>query len=168
VTSSSLPASIGAFLGKQWIAPAVSGIFEPGDEATHVQGIDRRAGVLAVMLVPSLVPAQQSCTGGIHINGMITDPTGTVIPGAQVQATSGERATTNATGHYLLPCISGSSAAITVQAEGFSRGTARAHACLGETAHVNLQFAVASVQTDVQVSADASGIDGGSGRAPQS
>ncbi len=84
--------------------------------------------VLAVMLVPSLVPVQQACTSGIRIDGTITDPTRAVIPGGQVLATSGERATTNATGHYLLPRISGGSTVITVQAERFSRVTARAHA----------------------------------------
>ncbi len=119
--------------------------------------------VLVVTLVPSVAPAQEACTSGIHIDGTITDPTGAVIPGAQVQAASGERATTDATGHYLLPCVSGGSAAITVRAEGFSRGTARAHARLGGTAHVSLQLAVASVQTDVQVSADADNVDSSNG-----
>jgi len=34
--------------------------------------------------------AQQSCADGMRVEGTITDPSGAVIPGAQVQAGSGE------------------------------------------------------------------------------
>ena len=40
-----------------------------------------------------------------------------------------------------------------------AQGTASARARQGETVHVNLQLAVASVQTDVQVGVDAPGAD---------
>ena len=33
------------------------------------------------------------------------DPTGAVIPGAQVQASDNQKAVTDGTGHYLLPCV---------------------------------------------------------------
>ena len=93
------------------------------------------------------------------MEGTITDPTGAVIPGAQVQAASGEKATSDPTGHYVLPCIPAISTAITAQAEGFATGTARATGRLGGTVRANLQLPIASVQTDVQVNADATGID---------
>ncbi len=115
--------------------------------------------VLVAMLVPSLAAAQQACTSGIRINGTITDPTGAVIPGAQMQASSGESSTADAAGHYVLPCIPATSTTITVQADGFAIGTAQAHTRLGGTVCVDLQLAVASVQTDVQVSEDATSMD---------
>lgn len=61
---------------------------------------------------------------------------------------------TDATGHYLLPCLPATSSTITVEAEGFAQGTAQARSRAGEMAHVNLQLALASVQADVQVSGD--------------
>jgi hypothetical protein len=100
------------------------------------------------------------CVNGIRVDGTITDPTGAVIPGAQVRATKGETATTDTAGHYVLPCIPATSTTLTAQADGFASGTASARARQGGTVHVNLQLAVAAVQSDVQVSGD-SDIDSG-------
>jgi hypothetical protein len=119
--------------------------------------------ILTSGLVASLAHAQQSCVNGIRVDGTITDPTGAVIPGAEVRATKGETATTDTAGHYVLPCIAATSTTLTAQADGFARGTASARARQGGTVHVNLQLAVASVETDVQVGVDASGIDSDSG-----
>jgi hypothetical protein len=116
--------------------------------------------ILTSGLVASLAHAQQSCVNGIRIDGTITDPTGAVIPGAQVRATKGETATTDTAGHYVLPCISATSTTLTAQADGFASGTVSARARQGGTVHVNLQLAVAAVQSDVQVNGD-SGIDSG-------
>jgi hypothetical protein len=46
-----------------------------------------------------------------------------------------------------------------VEAEGFAPGTIRASAPLGQSVHVNLQLALAAVQTDVQVGDDATAMD---------
>jgi Carboxypeptidase regulatory-like domain len=113
--------------------------------------------------VPWFGSAQQTCTNGIRVEGTITDPSGAVIPGSQVRAANGEKATSDAMGSYVLPCVPGLSTAITVEAVGFTTGTTRARGRLGATARVNIQLVIASVQTDVQVSADVSGIDSGSG-----
>ena len=83
---------------------------------------------LVGILASSLSYGQQNCAGGIRVEGTITDPTDAAIAGAQVQAGNGERATTDATGHYLLPCIPAASTTLTAQADGFARGTASAHA----------------------------------------
>jgi hypothetical protein len=115
------------------------------------------------LMLPALGFGQEPCANGIRIDGLITDPTGAEVVGAQVQAANGERTTTDPTGHYVLPCVSPSTTIITVHADGFSQGSAQARARLGGTAHMNLQLAVASVETDVQVGADASGIDSSSG-----
>src|SRR5271154_1482316 len=117
------------------------------------------AVLLVALLVCATALAQQSCTGGIHIDGVITDPTGAVIPGAHVQAGTGATGVTDATGHYAFACVPLTSTTITAVADGFAQATDRAHAHAGGTAHVNLRLAVASVQTNVQVSANANGAD---------
>lgn len=109
------------------------------------------AAILAALLSPVWGLAQQPCATGVRIEGVVTDPSGAVVAGAQVQASNGEKTTTDAAGHYVLPCVPVSSAAITVQAEGFAPRAAKAHARTGETAHLNVQLEVASVRTDVQV-----------------
>ncbi|MDQ2835144.1 MAG: TonB-dependent receptor [Acidobacteriota bacterium] len=119
----------------------------------------------ATLAIGPLTSAQQNCANGMRVEGAIADPTGAVIPGAQVQSASGERTTTDATGYFVLPCVPAASTTITVQADGFARGTTSARSRPGGTAHVNLQLALASVQSDVQVGADATGVgnDGGAG-----
>jgi hypothetical protein len=114
---------------------------------------------LAALFVPTTAHAQQACSGGIHIEGMISDPTGAVIAGAQVRAGNGERATTDAAGHYTLPCVPRGSKTLTVQAEGFASQEAPVGNQSGEVAHVDLQLALAHVETDVQVTADPIAMD---------
>jgi hypothetical protein len=116
--------------------------------------------VFAGTSIPWAASAQQTCPNGIRVEGTIADPTGAVIPGAQVRATKGETATTDTAGHYVLPCIPATSTTLTAEAHGFARSTASAHARQGDSIHVNLQLAVAAVQSDVQVNGD-SGIDSG-------
>ena len=110
--------------------------------------------VLTSGLVASQAHAQQSCVNGIRVDGTVTDPTGAVIPGAQVRATGGETATTDTAGHYVLPCISADAVTLTVRADGFAQGTTQARSRRGGNAHVNVQLAVAAVETDVQVGTD--------------
>ncbi len=109
---------------------------------------------LVAALGPSLVSAQQSCLNGLRVEGTVADPTGAVIPGAEVQAANGEKALSDSRGNYVLQCITGNSVDIIALAEGFSRGTGRARGHIGATVHVNFNLAVASVQQDVQVDAD--------------
>ncbi|MFZ0303529.1 MAG: TonB-dependent receptor [Terracidiphilus sp.] len=103
--------------------------------------------------------AQQLCVQGMRIGGVITDPTGAVIPQARVQASSGATALTDATGHYMFACEPGTSITITADAAGFAKATAHAHARMGGVAHVNLKLYVARVETNVVVDANTSGVD---------
>src|SRR5271163_2755873 len=122
----------------------------------------RKYAVLLVgLLLSGVALAQRPCIRGMKIEGVITDPTGAVIPGAHVQAGTGATGVTDATGHYAFACVPLSSTTITADADGFAQASARAHARAGGAAHVNLRLAVASVQTDVQVSANANGADDG-------
>ena len=61
---------------------------------------------LAVLLSVPLSLGQQPCPGGLRIDGTITDQTGALIPGAEVAAPGGSKAVADASGHYVLPCVS--------------------------------------------------------------
>jgi hypothetical protein len=117
-----------------------------------------RLAASIILLFPYQIHAQQPCANGVRVEGAVTDPTGAVIPGASVQ-TEGTTATADARGHYLLVCAK-PNAVITVQAEGFTTGTAHTPRQMTGTAQVNIQLTVAAVQTDVQVNSD-SGTDSG-------
>lgn len=126
----------------------------------------RRKWIWRLLVVTTLAPslaaaAQQSCANGIRIEGMIADPSGAVVPGAQVQAVRGERTTSDAAGRYVLPCVTRTSAVITAQAEGFASETRRTHGQVGSIVRVNFQLAIASVQENVQVNGDAGEENGG-------
>ena len=67
-----------------------------------------------------------------------------------MQAASGEKTTSDATGNYTLHA-SGGSALVTAKAEGFASGAARARGHMDSTVRVHVQLAIASVHQDVQV-----------------
>jgi hypothetical protein len=104
-------------------------------------------------------PAQQICAGGIRVEGTITDPTGAVIPGAQVQASSGERTDADASGHYVLPCVVGIPARITAQFPGFTSTTSMSNGPRGSMVRLDMRLPIDAVLTSVQVNADAPGVD---------
>jgi hypothetical protein len=103
--------------------------------------------------------AEQTCSGGIRVEGTITDQTGAVIPGAQVQAANGERTAADASGHYILPCVAGIPARITAQFPGFTSVTSVKSGLRGSTLHLDLKLPIETVRTSVQVNADAPGVD---------
>jgi hypothetical protein len=100
--------------------------------------------ILAGLTVLSAVAAAgQICTGGIRVEGTITDPTGAVIPGARVQAASGERTDADASGHYVLPCVAGIPARITAQFPGFTSVTSVKNGLRGGTVQFDLKLLMA-------------------------
>jgi hypothetical protein len=120
--------------------------------------MNRKAWRLAVAVIgtlnASLVLAQAPCTTGFRIEGVIADPTGAVIPGAQVQVSDGKRSTSDAAGHYVLSCVPVGTAVITVQAEGFDGKTVQVSGQQGRLATADVQLEIATVQDSVQVNAD--------------
>ena len=91
--------------------------------------IGRKCAVLLVeFLLSGAALAQQACIRGMQIDGVITDPTGAVIPGAHVQAGTGATGVTDATGHFAFACVPVTSTTITADADGFAQAIARAHA----------------------------------------
>ena len=114
----------------------------------------RRLIVAAVLSYQPVLFAQQTCTNGIRVEGIVTDPTGALVVGAKVKVANGEATTTDAAGRYTLPCVSPRSASVTVQANGFADATSPVTKPIGNVAKLNFQLAVAQVNTDVQVGAD--------------
>jgi hypothetical protein len=115
--------------------------------------------LLAGSLSPAVGFAQQPCLGGFSIEGAVTDPTGAVVPGAQVQATNGQAATTDSRGHFALSCVPETSTAIMAQAPGFDPGTAPIARQPNGVTHVDFQLQLAHVETEVQVGDDATAMD---------
>lgn len=145
---------------------AIARVHEQTESPGYVMNMRWKfAGFLTMLFASALMFGQQPCIAGLRIDGIITDPTGAVIPGAQVQAVNGDKTTTDAAGRFVLPCISTESTTITVTAEGFAQRTAKANRSSQGIAHINLQLAVANVQTDVQVNAGGTGVDSGYGGA---
>jgi hypothetical protein len=114
---------------------------------------------LGSVLSPLLGLAQNPCANGIHIEGAITDPNSAIIPGAQVQASDGEKVTSDGAGRYVLRCSPAGTITVTVQAEGFELKSLSVRTRPGQTTRADAQLAIAVVRTDVQVNADANGVD---------
>jgi hypothetical protein len=117
----------------------------------------------AALLFPASTPAEQPCTDGIRIDGIVTDPTGALVAGAQVRTADGENTTTDAAGRFAFSCVRAAAGAVSVQAAGFTANTVKIGKVREGIAQVNVQLAVARVETDVQVSADATAVDSDSG-----
>ena len=119
-----------------------------------------RRVIFVGLAVPWAAAATEpTCTDGVRVEGTITDPSGAVIPGAQVQAASGERTDADASGHYILPCVAGIPARITAQFPGFTSTTSVQDGPRGSTVRLDLRLPIETVQTNVQVNANAPGVD---------
>jgi Carboxypeptidase regulatory-like domain/TonB dependent receptor len=103
--------------------------------------------------------AQSQCTDATRIEGAITDPSGAVIPGAQVQSSGGRKATSDALGGYVLACTPVGTITFTVQAEGFEAKSLSIQTHPRQTTHADVQLALAAVRTDVQVNAETDNLD---------
>jgi hypothetical protein len=115
--------------------------------------------ILTALLAPALGFGQNQCPNAVRIEGTVTDPVGAMIPGAQVQSSDGEKATTDARGKYVLPCVSLGTVNVRVEAQGFDPGIARVTTRDGLVAHANVQLMIATVTTNVEVREDTSGMN---------
>ena len=119
---------------------------------------------LACFVLSIRVMAQQ-CSNGMRIEGLVTDPSGAVISGAQVQAGSGDTAVTDELGQFALTCVPPGTVTVHAQADGFTAATTTANGQAGRTVHVGLQMTIAQVETEVRVQSDAaSTLDNDRGR----
>jgi hypothetical protein len=119
--------------------------------------------VLAAVLAPLSGWSQHQCSNGVRIEGTVTDPAGAIIPGAQVQSSDGESTTTDRWGSYILPCPPIGTVTVRVEANGFGPRTASVSTRAGQVVHANMQLAILTVTTNVEVRDDATGMDSDSG-----
>ena len=110
---------------------------------------------LFVMMAMSQVWAQTTTTG--DISGVVTDPTGAVVPNVSVMLKnvdtgSSQSATTNSLGAYRFALLSPGNYSVSASASGFQSITRRVSVALGSSAPGNLQLAVSSNSTTVEVS----------------
>ena len=103
--------------------------------------------------------AQQPCSQGFSVQGVVTDPGGAVIAGATVQSAGNQPATTDSAGQFALPCLHGDRVSLTVQAAGFADAVISVTPPPNRVAHVTVPMQIAHVETEVQVSDDATALD---------
>jgi Carboxypeptidase regulatory-like domain len=128
-----------------------------------MRGKCKLAVVLAAVLAPLGGLAQNQCSNAVRIEGTVTDPAGEIIPGAQVQSSDGKVTTTDARGNYALPCAPLGTVTVRIEAQGFRIRTVRVTTRPGQVAHANMQLAIATVTTEVEVQEDARAMDGDNG-----
>jgi hypothetical protein len=120
----------------------------------------RRILLLGALAATKIAIGQEArCPNSISVQGVVSDPTGAVIPGAQVAASGGVQVLTDASGHYVLPCLGKTATQITARAIGFTEGTASIPRPSNGIAHLDIQLQLAHVETNIEVHDDATSMD---------
>ena len=112
---------------------------------------------LAAFLIVPVALHAQDCTGGLRVEGAVLDPTGAALPNATIAAGHGAKITTDATGHYVFPCLAAGTVHLTATAPGFSPKDLPLRAHAGQTLHLDFHLALATVNTSVEVGDDDTG-----------
>jgi hypothetical protein len=100
-----------------------------------------------------------------NISGVVRDPSGAVVAGAQVKATSATTSairttSTNNEGYFLLSTLQPGDYKVQATSPGFSEANVeRVIVEVGQTAHVEITLALSTASTQVQVGADAVQVD---------
>lgn len=125
---------------------------KPSHSAHHILRL-----LVVVQIILAAPSAAQIYTGSL--TGVVTDPSGALVPGASVTVTDSDkgvayRATTDATGRYLIRPLPPSTYSASVQASGFAEQT-RSGIVLTVNQNASLDFtlAVGSSVQSVDVSA---------------
>ena len=120
-----------------------------------------RCFAIAGVILAACHPAPAQSVVGAQISGVVTDPTGAVIPSAQVKATqteSGQTRTTVSTsnGAYSLPNLPVGPYSLEVTSQGFERYVQSGIILtVGNEVHVNVNLRVGDTTQEIRVSADA-------------
>lgn len=114
---------------------------------------------LAVSMLTGTLAFAQSMTTG-EISGTVTDPTGAMMPSAQVTLKSVEKGftqtvTSNAQGMYSFPLLAPGNYTVSAAATGFKTFTVAQVVAVGAVAITNIRMEVGSAGTVVEVSGDA-------------
>jgi Carboxypeptidase regulatory-like domain len=124
------------------------------------------AALLTVALTLTVIPAcfgQAVAVGSI--SGQVADPTGALIPGAEVTATQTETqfsrtATTDPEGYYTLPNLPVGPYLLTIKAQGFKTYDQKGIILeVGNNVQSNAKLEVGAVSENVSVSAAASMVE---------
>jgi hypothetical protein len=123
-------------------------------EAVRMRSLRLALFVFLIAVVPML--AQTSTTS---VRGTITDPSGALVPGAQISLTNtADNSVTNGTsdksGLFVFPQLAPATYLITVTAPGFAPSTKQAQLLVNQPATINFQLGVQATQT-INVSAEA-------------
>ncbi len=117
--------------------------------------------VMLFLVLGAAVHVYAQSAGTSEIRGTVTDPTGAVVPGAQVVVrnldTDAERSlTTNEAGIYLAPLLQPGRYEVTVTKQGFTQ-VKRTNLALevGQTLAVDLALSVQAAQQSVTVTSEA-------------
>jgi Carboxypeptidase regulatory-like domain len=113
----------------------------------------------AMFAIPA---APQSLTTG-DITGLVTDPTGAVLPNIQVTLKSNdtgatEQQNTNAVGIYRFSLLNPGSYTVTVSSSGFQSSSKSVTVVVGQATTANMQMAVAAEGTSVEVVAGSNAV----------
>ena len=108
----------------------------------------------ATALIPQHTLAQQACPSGGRIEGTIADPTGAVIPGAQIRTNGANSVVSDSLGRYTISCAPIGSISVHAEMHDFEAKDLNVRVRANTTTRLDIQLAVSSVQQQVQVSAD--------------
>src|SRR6202789_4393043 len=118
------------------------------------------AVLLGALTAPTVVLGQ-GATGGLQ--GRVLDPSGAVIPQAQVSVTSpsGKSASevSDATGSYQVKGLSAGAYTVNATTAGFAPFTSNVTVTAGQTKTLNIAMQIEMEQQQVQVEADAPTVD---------
>src|SRR6185437_13317771 len=111
-----------------------------------------------LLCLSSSLKAQTTTSGGL--TGVVTDPSGAVVPSADVAIKDDDKGTTQSTrtdreGVYRFFFLAPSSYTLTVAHEGFQNAKDKVNVQLGPPGTVNVTLAVATASTTVRVTGGA-------------
>jgi len=117
-----------------------------------------------VFLMMALTQAWAQTTTTGDISGVVTDQTGAVVPNTSitlknVDTGGSQTVTSNAQGSYRFALLSPGNYSITASAAGFQTVTQRITVTLGGSAAGNIQLAVSSSSTTVEVSGQTTAVE---------
>src|SRR5580698_6851553 len=122
------------------------------------KGSTMKALSIPILLILALANLQAQSTSSL--TGLVTDPSGGVVPGAEIVAVNSETnqkrtATTDSQGRYSFPQMQPATYQVTAQATGFSAAVVNDVRLLVNTpTTVDIHFTVGAVQQSVSVTAD--------------
>lgn len=109
---------------------------------------------VATMALIPLYASAQTCPSGGQIEGTVSDPTGAVIPGAQITTNRGNRVASDSLGRYIISCAPVGSMTVHAEMHDFETKDMNVRVRPSATTRLDIQLAVSAVQQQVQVSAD--------------